>query len=207
MQVSEHADEHAADGVLPAQLSGGVQVEVDATCRHEFESVAQVATVWLSWHMVPSCVQMLAGQVHAALPFDTAQVWVLSHVFVVTHAVHPPGCSWQVWTAPPTHCVVPAVHGLSHVAPRSPLDASTVALASAPPSALPVLPASPPEPPLPRVPRLAIDPSVEESEESKPASICNGGGHVAVSLQSGPVDNWEASRRRRQEEQHRMFGA
>ena len=117
MQVSEHVDEHAADGALPAQLNGGVQAEVDATCRHEFESVAQVATVCPSWHSVPGWVQIEAGQLHDASPLETAHVWVPEHVVVITHAVHPLGCSLQVWTAPAMHCVASAVHGLMHVTP------------------------------------------------------------------------------------------
>ena len=89
MQLSEHVDEHAADGALPAQLSGGVQVEVDATCRQELESIAHVATVCASWHSVPGCVQMESGQVHDAFPFETTHDWLAPQVAVVTHAVQP----------------------------------------------------------------------------------------------------------------------
>jgi len=74
MHVSEHVDEHAADGALPAQLSGGVHGEVDATYRQALESVAQVATVCPSWQRVPGCVQIEPRQVHAAFPLETAHV-------------------------------------------------------------------------------------------------------------------------------------
>jgi hypothetical protein len=74
MQVSEHVDEHAADGALPAQLRGGVHGEVDATYKQELESVAQVATVCPSWHRVPGCVQIELKQVHDAFPLETAHI-------------------------------------------------------------------------------------------------------------------------------------
>ncbi|HET6148910.1 MAG TPA: hypothetical protein VFH68_15340 [Polyangia bacterium] len=67
MQLSAHDVEQAADGELPAQLRGGVQGELDATYEQELESLAQVATVWASWHTVPGCVQSEPGQVQAAV--------------------------------------------------------------------------------------------------------------------------------------------
>ena len=72
VQVFVHDVEQAAPGELPAQLMGGVQGELDVTYRQDLESMAQVATVWPSWHTVPICVHIEPGQVHAAVVPETA---------------------------------------------------------------------------------------------------------------------------------------
>jgi hypothetical protein len=134
MQVFVHEVEQAPEGEFPAQLIGGVHGDVDATYKHELKSTWQVATVWPSWHTVPGCVQIEPGQVHAAVPLETAHAWFGPHVLVVTQAVHPLACSWQVCTAPEMHWVAPAVHGLMHVlAPASAASPEAPLLASEPP--------------------------------------------------------------------------
>lgn len=163
IQVFVHDVEQTAEGELPAQLMGGVQGEVDATYRQPLASFAQVATVWPSWHTVPTSAQIEAGQVHAAVVPATTHSWFGPHVVVVAHAVHPLGCSRHVCTAPDKHCVAPAVHGFSHVVPApsaSPLVASepgalppsgTVALAASEPLGVEDTSALPPSVPGARV--------------------------------------------------------
>ena len=74
MHVFEQMVEQAAEGAAPAQLAGGVHVDVVDTVKQESASVTQVATVWPSWHTAPGWVQIEAGHVHAAVPFDTKHI-------------------------------------------------------------------------------------------------------------------------------------
>lgn len=84
--------------------------------------LAQAATVWPSWHTVPSCVQMESGHVHDAVVPFTMHSWLAPHIVVVTQAVHPLACTLQVCTPAAAHWVAPAVQGLSHATvPPSPL--------------------------------------------------------------------------------------
>ena len=92
VQVSEHL----APGALPEHDCGAGHSIVDETKGHESASTAQVATFCPSWHTVPAPVQMDAVQVQAADPADVVQAWCGPHALVVTHAVHPLACFWQV---------------------------------------------------------------------------------------------------------------
>jgi hypothetical protein len=77
VQLLLHVSEHAAPRPPSpaAQVSGDVQVTVDATSRQPFASFAHVATVWASWHTAPVVVQIVEVQPHAAMSPVTAHVW------------------------------------------------------------------------------------------------------------------------------------
>jgi hypothetical protein len=115
VQLSVHTDEHAAFGALPEHVCGLVHVDVDATYRQPFVSVAHVATVWLFWHTVPVSVHGVAAHAHEALPPEAlVQTWWALHVAVVTHAAQPSVPTWHVCTPVLVHCVAPALHVLTH---------------------------------------------------------------------------------------------
>ena len=128
VQLSVQLSEQLALGGLPEHDCGAAHIIVDETDGHPLASKAQVAVVWASWHTVPAPVQIEAVQVQAAVPADAVHAWCVPHVLVVTQPVHPLDCAWQVWTAPETHWVAPAVHALvQHIAvPAVPVHASLV---------------------------------------------------------------------------------
>lgn len=128
VQLFVQVREHWALGAAPEHVSGAAHGVVDETKAQESASSAQVATVWPSWQTVPVPVQIDAAQVHAAAPAETVHAWCVPHVLVVTQAVHPLACAWQVWTAPDVHWVAPAVQAfVQHAAvPAAPVHAPLV---------------------------------------------------------------------------------
>jgi hypothetical protein len=119
---------HMAFGALPVHTWGAVHGVVTETKRQPLASVAQVTSVWPFWHTLPARVQTDGLHRHVADVPETVHAWFGPHVVVVTHAVQPLACSWQVWTAPEAHCVAPSVHAfVQHVAePAEPVHAPFV---------------------------------------------------------------------------------